>query len=316
MSALLLKPPMNQFDAIDIEYIEDTQIINSAKNTKPITFELRSNEEVPSPTVGELVALYYRLIDELCYYACFNKLNNANVPLNAWRGQKQFQTISLMNSHTVVFDRIYRLCVNNELLEVIRGLYKDKVVHEKELNEEDIQGATVKITSLEQARIFLDGLCTRVFSYNFGFILNQHNKKDIEKVFKKLNMENHQKNKLEGSMISVMDNAILEQESVIDQKIYKEQGIQPESEQYILLQSYQYLKYNGVFKASLKELGLTALSTMLLGLEVEQPNIFDIGLKDYQLHVLGDDNMRDSFVESTILAHRHHYPSKVLSTLF
>ena len=316
MPAILEKAPVADFDSIDIEYVEDTQMINSANKTQPITFELRSNEEVPSPTVGELVALYYRLIDEMCYYACFNELSQASQPLNAWRGQTKFRTLSLMNNHTIVFDRIYRLCVNNELLGVIRKLYDSKVVHEKDLNEEDVHGITVKITSLEQARIFLEGLCTRVFSSNFGFILSQHKKTDVQKVFKNLNIDDKTKSKLEKSMLAVMDNAILKQTDLVEQDIYKQQGITAENEQYILLQSYQYLKYNGVFKASLKDIGLTALSTCLLGIDAEQPNVNDIGLLNYSKHILDDDSMWESFVDSVILAHRHHYPNKVLSTLY
>ena len=316
MSDTLQSPPISDFNAINIEYVKDTQLIDSANKTQTITFELRSNDEVPSPTVGELVALYYRLIDELCYYACFNQLNQAHEPFNAWHGQKKFRTLSLMSNHTVVFDRIYRLCVNNELLSVIRNLYESKVVHEKELNEEDVQGITVKITSLEQARIFLDGLCTRVFSYNFGFILSQHKKTYVEQVFKKLDMIDREKTKLEKSMLGVMDDAILQQTELVEQDVYKSQGITAENEQYILLQSYQYLKYNGTFKANVKEIGLTALTTFMLGIEVEYPNPRDIGFEYYKDNVLADESMKDAFVDSVVMAHRHHYPSKVLSTLY
>ena len=70
-----IAPSQGGFGYIDIEYTPDLELIDCAKNASKITFELRSNNEVPSPTVGELVSLYYRLIDELCYYACFNEIN-------------------------------------------------------------------------------------------------------------------------------------------------------------------------------------------------------------------------------------------------
>lgn len=304
-------------DVIDIDYAEDLSLVQRASETTPVIIELRSNCEVPSPTAGQFLALYFRLTDELSYRACFNELGRPLSPNNAWVNSTAFKTISFMSNYEVVFDRIYRLCVKDELLEKIRMLYDSKVVAEHEITEDDIHGITINITSLEQAQIFLDGVTSRVFASNFGYILNQYGKSDIQKIFAATNLSGADKSTLEQKIVSIIDDEILEQADEIDDSDeYMENGIYAENEKYILLHVLKHLGDSGVFSVSLQQLGLTVLSTHLMGLESESPDVDSIGLPAYNSFALDDELMRKSLINSSVLAHRQHYPSKALSTLF
>lgn len=304
-------------DVIDIDYKEDSLLVQRASETAPVILELRSNCEVPSPTAGQFLALYFRLIDELSYRACFNELGRPVSPSNAWVNNTAFKTISFMSNYEVVFDRIYRLCVKDELLEKIRILYDSKVIAEHEMTEDDIHGITISITSLEQAQMFLDGVTSRVFASNFGYILKQYGQSEIQKIFAAANLSSADKSALEQKIVGLIDDEIIEQADEIEESNeYMENGVYAENEKYILLHVLKYLGSSGVFSVSLQQLGLTVLSTHLMGLESESPDIEGIGLPAYNSFALDDELMRKSLVNSSILAHRQHYPSKALSTLF
>lgn len=296
-------------------YEPDTKLIMRASQTAPILLELISNDEQPAPTVGHLLALYFRLTDELCYRACFNEFSLDKKPRNAWFGSETFSTLSFMANYSISYDRIYRLCVNRHLLDVIKNFYEERVVFETELEEEHVFGITTKITSLEQAYIYLDGMTSRVFTANFSFILNRLNRLNVQKVFDRINIDEAEKTSLENGLLDVVDAAVYDQATLLESEAYAEQGISPAIEEYLMLQSLKYLNYPAVFRLSMQQLGLTALSTLLLGLDEKSANTEDIGLPLYVKDCLYEEPMRKSLIRSSVMAHRYHYPSKVLSTL-
>lgn len=302
-------------EALLLNYEPDEKLISVASKTSPILLELISNDEQPAPTIGHLVALYFRLSDELCYRACFNIFANDKEPHNAWFGKKTFSTLSFMASHSVAYDRIYRLCVNRELLQIIRNFYKERVVFESELEEEHVFGITTKITSLEQAYMYLDGMTSRIFTSNFAHILSKANRLKVQQVFDRVDLEDTEKLALENGVLDLVEIAVYDQATLLEDEIYAEQGISAEIEEYLMLQSLKYLNCPAVFRLPMQQLGLTVLTTLLLGLDEQSASIEGIGLSLYSNDYLYEEPMQKALIRSSVMAHRYHYPSKVLSTL-
>lgn len=143
---------------------------------------VKPGQTIFAPKPEQITALYYRLIDQLSDRVSLNELNLANNVYGRVMDGSLGNSVIFSHQHTVVsgndyyvplYDSLYRTCINQDVLNIIRTSYQTRYQAPEDVTIQDSAGLTQghKISSLRQARVFIHSHTWSLFSAGMNNLL-------------------------------------------------------------------------------------------------------------------------------------------------
>lgn len=137
--------------------------------------KLKEGQTLFAPDPSQITALFYRLIDQLSDQLTLNELNlvssthgyvSNNGKGNASLKGVSHNVIALNDYFAPLFDSLYRTCINDSVLNQVRGSYESVYQPPEEISIQSSASTTdhIRISSLRQARGFIHGITWLMFS--------------------------------------------------------------------------------------------------------------------------------------------------------
>lgn len=164
------------------EYSPERELIELAPIDDQSGRHVKPGQTIFAPKPEQITSLYYRLIDQLSDRVSLNELNLANNVYGRVMDGTLGNSYIFSHNHSVIdsndyyvplYDSLYRTCINQDVLNIIRTSYLSRYQSPEEVTIQHSAGLTesYKISSLRQARVFIHSHTWSLFTAGINNLL-------------------------------------------------------------------------------------------------------------------------------------------------
>lgn len=172
----------NSSPYVNGDHSSERELIELAPKGDMQDTQVKPGQTIFAPKPEQITALYYRLIDQLSDRVSLNELNLANNIYGRVMDGTLGNSTIFTHNHSVVsfndyyvplYDSLYRTCINQDVLNIIRTSYLSRYQSPEDVTIQDSAGLTEshKISSLRQARVFIHSHTWSLFSAGMNNLL-------------------------------------------------------------------------------------------------------------------------------------------------
>lgn len=292
---------------------QDQDLVEMAASYDVFSLSDVADYQVVSPTAAEFVAQYYRLINTMIAKVSLNQLVSEPIEVNNyWHHGIMSKTLNISGSNVYAYDDIYRYCVQDSVVDLLRAKYQSKQVHLTQMETHQIMGAGDGISSAQQATYYLEKMATASFSSTLSMLIFRRKAVKIRDWFENVLKV---KNSTRVSIKRLIQNAVVKSSEEQAMEYKNNNDVFVTQSHRCILFAKKLLNRHANIQLPDTHLQISALIFMLSGISESRPNIHNIGFEDLYEGLTENPSLVDSLIHLSYESHRHCYPINELSHL-
>lgn len=311
ISTPLTTPPLSFAKANPLD--QDQDLIEMASAYDVFSLSMIADYQVVSPTAAEFVAQYYRLANNMIAKVTLNQLVTSSVDVNnMWIDGVITKTLNISGNAAFSYDDIYRYCVQDTVIDLLRAKYKSKQIHFTQMQTHEIMGAGHGISSAQQATYYLEKMATASFSSTISMLVFRKNMVRTRDWF-----ENTLKitNATRKSITDLIQDAVIRTSEAQANKYKDDKDVFVVLQHRCILFAKKLLNRHASIQLPDDHLQLSTLVFLMSGVIEAKPNLANIGFKKLFEGMESSPSLVDSLIDLSYESHRHCYPINELSHL-
>ena len=292
---------------------QDQDLIEMAATYDVFSLSMIADYQVVSPTSAEFIAQYYRLANNMIAKVTLNQLVSEPIEVsNMWLDGKTTKTLNISGNTVYSYDDIYRYCVQDSVVDLLRAKYKSKQIHFTQMQTHQIMGAGNGISSAQQAAYYLEKMATASFSSTIGMLVFRKRMVKIRDWFENTLQVS---NTTRSSIRNLIQDAVIRTSEAQAAKYKDDEDVFVVKHHRCILFAKKLLNRHSNNQLPDSHLQLSILVFLMSGVSEAAPLLGNIGFQKLYDGMLASPSLVDSLVNLSYESHRHCYPINELSHL-